>query len=228
VNCSCFLLSELQRVLSESGALPLRSLVIIPDAQVWTVNIDVLVMDSGGNLLDAIVMAVKAALLTTTLPPLEIITGDGGAPEITVNDDPFSHLPLPHVARLPLAITLSKVAVGTQSEWIIDATSDEEQCSSVRLTLSLAPDGRMCGLSKSGVGTLQLPALDAIMAHASQLGVQLNKLLADEVNRGRGDVEEATTVPTAAPVPVAAAAAKTAQNSSSKKKKKQRDDAMVE
>jgi exosome complex component RRP42 len=61
--------SELQRVLTDSGALPLRSLVIIPDAQVWLVNIDVLVMDNGGNLLDAIVMAVKAALLTTTSVP---------------------------------------------------------------------------------------------------------------------------------------------------------------
>jgi len=40
--------------------------VIIPDKQVWLVNIDVLVMDNGGNLLDAIVMAVKAAMLTTT------------------------------------------------------------------------------------------------------------------------------------------------------------------
>jgi len=64
--CCCSSISELQRVLSESGALPLRSLVIIPDKQVWLVNIDVLVMDNGGNLLDAIVMAVKAAMLTTT------------------------------------------------------------------------------------------------------------------------------------------------------------------
>lgn len=65
-DCCCPSISELQRVLSESGALPLRSLVIIPDKQVWLVNIDVLVMDNGGNLLDAIVMAVKAAMLTTT------------------------------------------------------------------------------------------------------------------------------------------------------------------
>lgn len=223
--------SELQRVLSESGALPLRSLVIIPDAQVWTVNIDVLVMDNGGNLLDAIVMAVKAALLTTTLPPLEIITGDGGAPEITVNDDPFSHIPLPYVERIPLAVTLSKVAMGSQSEWLIDASSDEEQCISVRLTLSLAPDGRMCGLSKSGVGTLQLPALDAIMAHASQLGVQLNKLLAEEVRRGRGDGEdEAASANAHAAQPVAVTEADVKTNSSKKKKKQasQKGDAMVE
>jgi len=208
-------------VLNDSGALPLRSLVIIPDAQVWLVNIDVLIMDNAGNLLDAIVMATKAALLSTTIPPLEIVTGDGGAPEITVNDDPFSHVALPGVSRLPLAITLSKVAVGHAGEWILDATSDEEQCSSVRLTLSLTPEGRLAGMSKGGVGTLNLAALDAIMAHAAPLGVQLNKIIQQQVQGAKGhatagDAEHDAPAP-APPVPVATGANKGA----SKKKKKQ-------
>lgn len=65
-TANAHLTAELQRIITESGAFPLRSLVIIPDKQVWLVNIDVLLMDNGGNLIDAIVMAVKAALLTTT------------------------------------------------------------------------------------------------------------------------------------------------------------------
>lgn len=65
-TANAHLTSELQRIITESGAFPLRSLVIIPDKQVWLVNIDVLLLDNGGNLIDAIVMAVKAALLTTT------------------------------------------------------------------------------------------------------------------------------------------------------------------
>jgi len=161
------------------------------------------------------------------------VHGDGGAPEITVNDDPFSHKPLPGVARLPLAITLYKVSVQSGSEWILDATSEEEQCSSVRLTLSLSPEGRLCGVSKAGVGTLQLAALEAIMAHAAALGVQLNKLIRDEVRRATGaDVEKeeegkgAKTqqhTPALAPVPVGADAAdkgsKSGKSTSSKKKK---------
>lgn len=112
------------------------------------------------------------------------MTGDGGASEIIVNDDPFAHEPLAYASRLPLALTLVKI--GGAQEWIMDATSDEEQCASMRLTLSLDGAGRMLGLSKSGVGTINLPALESIMAHASQLGVQLNKMLVEEVKRGGG------------------------------------------
>ncbi len=167
-----------------------------------------------------------------SIPPLEIVTGDGGAPEITVNDDPFSHTPLPGVSRLPLAVTLCKVAVQNAGEWIIDATSDEEQCSSVRLTLSLSPDGRLCGVSKGGVGTLHLAALDAIMAHAAPLGVQLNKIIQEEVNRAKGDAEEGEALskqqPAPAPVPVSngADAAATSGKSASKKKKQPKQQAM--
>jgi exosome complex RNA-binding protein Rrp42 (RNase PH superfamily) len=173
------------------------------------------------------------------------VTGDGGAAEITVNDDPFSHLPLAGVARLPLAITLSKVAVGHAApsaaasssspsvvggaEWILDATSDEEQCSSVRLTLSLSPEGRLAGLSKGGVGTINLQALDAIMAHAAPLGVQLHKLIQQQVNKSKG-IHAATdgAEPAPAPVPVASPEAPASSKSASKKKKQQKQQAMEE
>ena len=128
--------------------------------------------------------AFASSLCLPSVPPLEIVTGDGGASEIIVNDDPFAHEPLAYASRLPLALTLVKI--GGAQEWIMDATSDEEQCASMRLTLSLDGGGRMLGLSKSGVGTINLPALESIMAHASQLGVQLNKMLVEEVKRGGG------------------------------------------
>lgn len=154
-----------------------------------------------------------AFLRVYSVPPLEIVTGDGGASEIIVNDDPFAHEPLAYASRLPLALTLVKI--GGAQEWIMDATSDEEQCASMRLTLSLDGLGRMMGLSKSGVGTINLLALESIMAHASQLGVQLNKMLVEEVKRGGGitadggaeDEDESST----SMKPVAAAAKQTVQ-----------------
>ena len=163
----------------------------------------------------------------SSLPPLEIVTGDGGAAEIIVNDDPFSHVPLAHASRLPLAVTLAKI--GGAEEWIIDATADEEQCASMKLTLSLDPKGNMCGLSKAGVGTINLPALDAIMAHAAALGVQLNKLLVEEVRRGSGrgddgDMEDGGDEKK----PAAAAKSVAGSKQASKKKKKQGQQAMAD
>lgn len=79
-------LSDLTRIIVDSGCLPLSSLVIVPDRQVWQISIDVVIMSIAGNLIDAIMLAVKAALVTTTsvmfnssavlaasLPPLNCI-----------------------------------------------------------------------------------------------------------------------------------------------------------
>lgn len=74
-QANALLTAQLARLFSHSSALPLASLVIVPDQQVWTVYIDVLIVENGGNILDAIAMAVKAALINTTMPPIEVIAG---------------------------------------------------------------------------------------------------------------------------------------------------------
>jgi exosome complex RNA-binding protein Rrp42 (RNase PH superfamily) len=92
-----------------------------------------------------------------------------------VNDDPFSHILLPHAPQLPLVISLCKI--GVSGEWILDASSDEEECMSMRVALAVNPSGELCGMSKSGIGTINLQAIENIIAHATDMGVQLNHRL---------------------------------------------------
>jgi exosome complex component RRP42 len=94
------LTAELQRLLAHSHALPLASLVIVPDKQVWVIHIDVLIIENGGNLMDAIVMAVKAALVTTTMPPIEVVTGQHTNTQIAGNN-------AKHRSRLPSVLRSS-------------------------------------------------------------------------------------------------------------------------
>lgn len=47
------------------GGIDLKSLCIIPNQSCWVLNVDVLVLDFGGNLLDAIFSAVRGALYDT-------------------------------------------------------------------------------------------------------------------------------------------------------------------
>jgi len=194
---NALLSNELTRLLSSSHALPLSSLVVIPDQQVWCVHVDALIVSNDGNVLDAMMLATKAALVTTTIPPIEVVAGDGGASEIIVNDDPFSCIFLPGVSRtVPLAVSLCKMpAIGATvnvagqgdttaaggggggGEWILDPTAMEESCCSTRLTLSIAPDGRLSGMSQSGISTISCAAFRAIMDHLPKLGMELDRKL---------------------------------------------------
>lgn len=55
----------------------------------WTLTVDILILEVGGNLFDAVSMAVKAALFSTTIPRVNIATVDGGKPELEITDDPL-------------------------------------------------------------------------------------------------------------------------------------------
>lgn len=60
---------------------------------------------------------------------------------------------------------------------------------SMRVALAVNPQGELCGINKSGIGTINLHALENIIAHATEMGVQLNRKLmhaiqADEKRNG--------------------------------------------
>ena len=50
--------------------------------------VDILILECGGNLFDAVSMAVKAALYTTLIPKVSVTAVDGGEPELELSDDP--------------------------------------------------------------------------------------------------------------------------------------------
>ena len=60
----------LERILLQSHTIDLTKLCIIPDKLCWILYIDAMVLDSGGNLFDAISLATKAALHNTMYLPL--------------------------------------------------------------------------------------------------------------------------------------------------------------
>ncbi len=100
-----------ERVLLESNALPLHELGIIPGKVCWVLYIDVVVLSSGGNLLDAISLAVRAALLKTTIPKVEVVKGPSGADDdvdFEISDDPYAATPLA-ASLVPVIVTLFKV-----------------------------------------------------------------------------------------------------------------------
>lgn len=57
--------AQLQKILADSRSIDLEQLCIIPGKRCWIVNIDALVMDSSGSLLDSISICARAAFSDT-------------------------------------------------------------------------------------------------------------------------------------------------------------------
>lgn len=65
-------------------------------------------MECGGNLFDAVSLAVKSALHATEIPTVKVAAMDGNEPELELSDDPFDTKRL-DTQNAPCVVTLMKV-----------------------------------------------------------------------------------------------------------------------
>eukprot|EP00842_Homolaphlyctis_polyrhiza_P000358 jgi/Hompol1/1322/HPOL_005558-RA len=129
------------------GGIDLGSLCIIPGSTCWVISVDVLILDYGGNVMDTIFMAVRGALHNTRLPKVTVEQTDGHF-EFDIADEETE--PLKGRENVPVALTLSKIGSGC----IVDATPIEDLCSNARVTVFANRSNNVCGLQKSGKGSL--------------------------------------------------------------------------
>ncbi|XP_048808096.1 exosome complex component RRP42 isoform X2 [Lagopus muta] len=99
--------STLYRIFSSEGSVDLKSLCINPREHCWVLYVDVLLLECGGNLFDAISIAVKAALFNTRIPKVRVLEDEEGSKEIELSDDPYDCIRL-NVDDVPCIVTLNK------------------------------------------------------------------------------------------------------------------------
>ncbi|KAJ2747572.1 hypothetical protein GGI20_000397 [Coemansia sp. BCRC 34301] len=142
----------LDRILSgpQSG-LNLKKLCIIPKQAYWVLHIDALVLDVKGNIVDTLVWAARAALMSTSLPSVvvETISDEMGnmQAEFDVVDDPEDLTPLEGAEHLPISVTYNQIG----KRYIIDASEQEEAVTQARLTVAVSPAMDICAIQKGGV-----------------------------------------------------------------------------
>jgi len=179
-NLNINLTSGLSKLLCESKTLDLSSLCILKGKQVWLLYIDAMVLDVGGNLLDAISMAAHAALATTKLPSVEVVGGEEeGEVELQVSDDPFDAKPLATIENLPITVSLTKIGSG----FVVDATAEEEQCMAACLSVSVNNKGKICGMHKTGPGGISPTALQEMIKCGRRIGLELLSRLDVAINK---------------------------------------------
>ncbi|KAJ2028806.1 hypothetical protein IWW57_001988 [Coemansia sp. S610] len=142
----------LDRILNgpQSG-LDLKKLCIIPKQAYWVLHIDALVLDVKGSIIDTLVWATRAALMSTSLPRVVVETiGDemgNMQAEFDVVDDPEDLTPLEGAENLPISVTFSQIG----KRYVVDASEQEEAVTQARLTVAVSPAMDICAIQKGGM-----------------------------------------------------------------------------
>ena len=150
------------------------ALCIGPD-MAWNLNVDVMVVGcTGGNVIGAVSVAVKAALMDVMLPQVEVsLTG-----EVTLhNENPSS---FPQAADAPLATLF----LCTGSHFLVDPTQQEESVPHTAVVLGVRPDGEVClfetvtlSTQVTAVGPIPPRDLLTVVEDGARVLVEMNAVL---------------------------------------------------
>lgn len=157
---------ELARVVDrgirESKSIELEKLCIEPGKKVWTINIDIHVLDHDGNLIDASALGAISALSTTKMPRYDGEKID--YKEFTGN--------LPVIDK-PIAITIGKIS----NKLLIDTNLEEENALDARVTIITNNNGDICAVQKGGKGYFTTSELEQAADLSILKGKELRSLL---------------------------------------------------
>ncbi|KAH1113915.1 hypothetical protein J1N35_007293 [Gossypium stocksii] len=141
----------IDRGLRESRAVDTESLCIVAGKLVWAIRIDILILDNGGNLVDAANIAALAALMTFRRPECSLGGEDGQ--EVIIHP-PEMRDPLPLIVHhLPIAITFGFFI--DENVVVIDPIHNEEAVMAGRMIATVNANGDICAIQKAGEGLSQ-------------------------------------------------------------------------
>jgi exosome complex component RRP42 len=158
--------TELARVVDrgirESHAIGLEKLCLEPGEKVWTVFVDIHIINHDGNLIDASALAGILALMNTKIPELEDdkINREKLKEKLTLKD-------------IPVTISVGKVL----DKYLIDPTKEEEEVLDSMITVSIMKNGKICAMQKSKHYSLTEDDLNKMIDLAVKKSKEIRKLL---------------------------------------------------
>jgi len=182
------LASEITALLTRAYNCPntmdYASMCVLPGQQCWLLYVDVLLLECGGNLFDAVSLAVKAALFNVKLPNVTMTKDEGGV-ELDVSDDPHDYKQL-DISGAPLVVTVNKIG----HYHVIDASEREETCSLAKIMLGVTDTGLVTAMKKEGSGSLDADSIADMMESAKKVGISLNNSLVKALRQEQSEGAE--------------------------------------
>lgn len=168
---------ELARVVDrgirESQMIRLSELVLIKGKRVYTVFVDIGVLNDDGNLFDASSYAAVSALSTSKMTKFEV-TADGEV------KDTGEFIPLP-VTTLPISVTFAKIG----DALLLDPNAEEETVMDLRLTLASDDQNNLCAGQKGRSGGLTINQLLSAAGTAGAKGSEIRELISGVVSNAK-------------------------------------------
>ena len=166
---------ELSRVsdrgIRESGMIDVAELCIKEGELVYSVYIDVAVINEDGNLFDAVSYAGTAALLMADMSKFKIEDD-----EVKMLDE---RQPLP-IKSLPVSTTFAKIG----DKIILDPNADEQEIADARITLVTDENGKYVSAQKGKPGGFTFDELKEISIISKDKGEEIRKKIKEAVNNG--------------------------------------------
>jgi len=162
---------ELARVVDrgirESEAIDLEALCIEEGEKVYTVFVDVHIMNNDGNLLDASALGAIAALTDGYVPAYDAEEDELNHDEVGMEDIPMTKVPVTATGR----------KIGDTVLW--DTTREEEEALGSRLTVTLTEEGQVVAMQKGGREAMTEEEISQIMSEAKNQTQNFRELLGE-------------------------------------------------
>jgi exosome complex component RRP42 len=159
---------ELARVVDrgvrESEMIDLGKLVIVEGKTVYSVFVDVNVLNIDGNLFDATSYSVVTALLTARMPKFEV--------KDEKVKDAGEMIPIP-LSKVPVSVTIARIG----NVLVVDPTAEEEAVMDARITLTTDDEGNLCAGQKGEPGTLTTEQLRTAAEFAISKGKEIREII---------------------------------------------------
>jgi len=166
----------IDRGIRESGFVDFEKLCIKEGEKVWSVFIDLAVINDDGNLIDAGALAAILALMTAKFPVY-----DEKADKIEFGEFTDKKLPLDK-SKLPLTVSFFK----SGEKVFIDPTREEEATTKGRLTFEISKpekDEMINAMQKGGEVTFTTDEIETMIAEATKIFKKLKTLVDESLDK---------------------------------------------
>lgn len=162
-------------------AFDLKKLCIVKGRKCWKFFVDILILECGGNLYDAVSLAVKTALWNAQIPLIKKVDVDGNNIELSVSDELYDCHKL-DVTNAPVMVTVCKIG----ERCIVDPNQAEEQCSVGSVVVSVSGN-KFSAVLQTGTGSLHPATLIESLKLGYQVAGRLNKALLNTFKKIKPD-----------------------------------------
>jgi len=157
---------------SGPNLINLKDLCILEGKFCWVLHVDILILECGGNLYDAVSFAVRAALFNTKMPVVRAAIQDAGKPELELSDKVDDYKTI-DTSNMPVIVTFTRIG----DEFVVDPSLEEEACSQGELIIGVNPHSTLTWMKQSGGGSLTYHTISQMIKRGKEMGVLVNQVL---------------------------------------------------